>query len=765
MINYANKKGSAIITAVGMGIVLLIIIIAIFSFSQYRTQTVIQESKKVKALALAEAGIEVAIAELFNDTTFATHEVIINQPEKSLDWKNPQSWSNSLNANSDHGFSVENSGTGTLSGKLGDGEFKVRVGNIPYEDDERTETINESKAYVKIESMGIYDKTVRRIIAIVNRRFPAREFLMYDGGVLSLIYGQTGDSSNYNVFSTGHLYGHKGIEISRVMNARHNGSSPGTDQRLENITSILSGDGGIFFYSPTKVKFPGSTDWQEIEANAQFPLGSNGYDNATEEEFGQFPESLRNTTPPIPNNYSKWIKDKNSGITIPPRPINLKKYKEQSQFNCNDYEDKYRIHTGWSGDSNQLDVVYLDFGNNIREGNVDVNNFPENGIIYSDKNIVIKGNPPHDVSIVSGKNVFVAGDFNQRGNKTNLKERYGFPQDYPNGGSALKSYNYSDESKELFKQDINASDEEKHHIAATVIANERVVYDYRSPVDCFENELVPYLKYELAKAITTEGNDPIDCLSPDTCQNLTIKATDTFDGFKAYIGTFTSTFNIGEQNSKSEELSESLKTAYESCNGSFGYQELDDLTVEVWKSYVNDFQSGVKGQPSNSGMNKDQGIYKLLNNLRKNMSGQETGSVNINDSPGDYLYYPEMTTNGMFVSCGVQANTFYAGPDVDKYYNEIGYSSLTSGYIVPWSKTTEGFLHRVFGSETFTRTNPNVRRLSTSQNTYYPPTRRKVYDNTLPFLNDYSNNPLEFTGYVILSWEDYAAAEDEYGTF
>ena len=74
-------------------------------------------------------------------------------------------------------------------------------------------------------------------------------------------------------------------------------------------------------------------------------------------------------------------------------------------------------------------------------------------------------------------------------------------------------------------------------------------------------------------------------------------------------------------------------------------------------------------------------------------------------------------------------------------------------------------MHRVFGSETFTRTNPNVRRLSTSQNTYYPPTRRKVYDNTLPFLNDYSNNPLEFTGYVILSWEDYAAAEDEYGTF
>ena len=779
MINSTNnKKGSAIITAVGMGTVLLIIIAAVFSFSQYRTQTVIQESKKVKALALAEAGLEVAIGELYNNSVFATHEVTINQSEKRLDWSKEVNWENKLEENSNnkyhksnHGFKIDSdSGTGTLSGKLGDGEFKVKVGSIPYDDDEKTATIDESKAYVKIESMGIYDNTVRRVIAIVNRRYPTREFLMYDGGVLSLIYGQT-TGGGYNVFSTGHLYGHKGIEISKVMNTRHNNQTDnGTDQRLDNITAILSGDGGIFFYSPIKAKFPGSTDWLEIPTNSNFPLGNSGYTNSETEEFGEFPESLRDTIPPIPDNLSKWIKDKKSGVKIEPRNPAFDTYKKQAKFNTGSYECKYRIHTGWSGSGDSLDAVYLDFGNNIRDGNVKESDFPSNGIIYSDKNIVIKGNPPKDVSIVSEKNVFVAGDFNQKGFKEDINQRYGFPQNYESGKNALTAYNYSETSKNLFKDDKDAAKTggARHHVAATVIAKERVVYDYRSPVDCFENELVPYMKYELAKAINTGSSDPKDCLSPSSCQGLVIKASDTYDGFKESIASFTNKFNIGENNSKSDELCESLKSSYEECDGSFNYDKLDKMTIKVWEAYVNDFNSDTKGQPSSSGMEMKQGVNALLLGLRNEMCGNPMGSSEFTDKADDYLYYPELTTNGMFVSCGKQANTFYAGPDVKKYYNEIGRSSLTSGFIPAWYDDTKGFLHRVFGSETYTR-NEDVRKLSSisepKNNDYIPPTRRKIYDDTLPFLNDYSNDPLELTGFIVMSWQDLGASPEDYDNF
>ena len=246
MINSTNnKKGSAIITAVGMGTVLLIIIAGMFSFSQYRTQTVILESKKVKALALAEAGLDVAIAELNSDSTFATHEVKINTSDKSLDWKDEKDWENKLEEissnkyhKSNHNFSIDSdSGKGTLSGQLGDGQFKVRIGTIPYDDNPNTPAINESKAYVKIESMGIYDNVVRKVVAVVNRRYPTREFLMYDGGVLSLIYGQTGehDPNGVNVFSTGHLYGDKGIEIGRITMTEHNTAKPGTTSKNSKI--------------------------------------------------------------------------------------------------------------------------------------------------------------------------------------------------------------------------------------------------------------------------------------------------------------------------------------------------------------------------------------------------------------------------------------------------------------------------------------------------------------------------------------------------
>ena len=778
-----NRKGSAIITAVGMGIVLLIVIAGVFSFSKYRTQTVVNESKKVKALALAEAGLEVALGELFNNSSFQTHEVIKpNSSEEELTWKdnNPITRELSLEANTsnDHNFQEDSSKSGTISGTLGDGKFKVRVGNIPYQDNPNTKAIDESKAYVFIEAMGMYDKTVRRIVAVVNRRYPAREFLMFDGGVLSLIYGQAKNPSiTENVFSIGHLYGDKGIEISKITMEEHNGGFSGTDQRLDNIGAILSGKGGIFFYSPIKAKFKTKNGVEKdftIQPNSSFPSGSSGYDNAEAEKFGQFPESLRNTIPSIPEDLKPWIKDKNDwdGIKLP-QP-DFAKYKNKAKeggFNTDSFAAKYSIHKGWkdgtSGESqDSLDVVYLDFGNNIHEGKVTKNNFPSNGYFYSDKDIVIKGNPPKDCFIVSEKNVFIAGDFNQAGDPREVNEKYGFPQIYKSGDSALKSTNYNEECMQLFERDKDIKDGEfRHHVAATVIAKERIVYDHRSPVDCFENELYPFLKYELAKAISETDlseSEAEKVFTPgDTSINVT--ASSSFDGFKNKIGSFTAIFKL----SNPDELAENLKSVYDQTNeGKFSDKDLDELTKKAWDTYKTDFEGGdsnLKGQPRTTELN-EQGVYQLLLNLRKKMSGDEKGSSNITKQ-GGYLCYPEMTTNGMFISCGKQANTFYAGPTSSKFYDEIGYAGITSNYIGAWSTSTSGFVHRTFGSETNLRLYDVVKHPKETGNNYYPPTRHKVYDYTLPFMGDYSNNPLELTGFVVLSWQDLTASEEEFEAF
>lgn len=783
MKNITNKKGSAVITAIGLAIVLLMIIMAVHSFTSYRTQTVIQESKKVKALGLAEAGLELALGELYNSSNFETHKVKLNTTDKKLEWGDAQDRNNTLDANSDYKFTVDSGNFGTLSGTLGDGEYKVRVGNIPYQDDDNTKTIDESKSYVRIESMGIYDKTVRKIIAVVNRRYPTREFLMYDGGVLSLIYGQT-TGDNVNVFATGHLYGHEGIELGQISMSKHSTSgvgSHGTKQKLNDISAILSGTGGIFFYSPIEAKFKnrsGSELNTTIAQNTTYPTNGT-YSSPEAEMFGEMCSELKGTTPAIAPELTNWIKDKNSGISIPPNSPSFEQYKKSAQekgkyYSASDSSSescKYHIHSGWTKDGkSELDVVYLDFGSNTRESKVEV---PENGIIYSEKDIVIKGNPRKDLTIVSEKNVFVAGDFNQAGNYDSksksgeIAQRYGFPQDYDSNTNALTANDYCQNSKDLFREDAKAKDGSfKYHVSATVIGKERVVYDHRSPVDCCENEIIPYLKYELAKAISVDKDKAEQCLSPNNIERLTITASSSIEGFNASIASFTNDYAIGQNNSKADELKGKLKETYESCNGSFNYETLDKMTLDVWQAYVDDFNSDIKGKPSASGMETSQGIYQLLFNLRKKMgSSNDTGPLSVSqikDTAGDYLFYPEMTTNAMFVSCGKQGNLTYCGPDVHRYYDEIGYSpSVTDSYIANWYIML-GLVHRVLGSETFMRLY-DVHRLDLSKNNYVPPTRRKIYDDTLP--QTVGNNNMEITGFVILSWQELSATEEEYTAF
>ncbi len=777
-----KKKGSAIITAIGMGIVLLIVIASVFSFSKYRTQTVINESKKVKALALAEAGLEVALGELFNNASFQTHEVEKpSGPEENPKWKeNPLSRECILQPNKEngHNFQIDSSKSGTISGTLGDGKFKARIGNIPYEDNPNTKAVDESKAYVFIESIGMYDKTVRKIAAVINRRYPCREFLMYDGGILSVVYGQCSDN-NTNVFSIGHLYGHMGVEISQVMNRDHGFVGKGTKQKIDHIDAILSGEGGILFYSDVEGIFfdkKGNQSWSgTIKSNISFP--TSGKYSEGKEEFGELPDELKKATPDIPPEISNWVKDKNSGIRIPPKAPSFNQYKTEAQKGGHFLTStkKYKVTQGFGS---SVDAVYLDFGSGrskIRQGNVNANDI-RNGIFYSEKDIVIKGNPPKDVSIVSEKNVFVAGDFNQNGTGKD-QQKYCYPQDYPSGKNALSADDYIESYKEDFKRDAESNGDDRIHVAATVIAKERLIFDHRSAVDCCENELYPYLKYELAKAISDQPNESeaAKVLNPNDCTSVSIIASDSVDGFKANIATFAKNFNISESN-----LSE-LESAYPS-GGKFNDSDLDKLTQATWNAFKKDYTGGDEYAGSVN-IEDNCAVNVLISKLRKKMCGENpedldnntdkffepSGPDKIKDKQGDYLFYPEMTTNGMFVSCGKLNNTFYSGPDVSKYFNEIGYSSSSKseGVSNKWYNGPDGLLHRTFGTETNLRLYdvPQITTKGSNKNVYVPPTRKKVYDNTLIKLGAYEKNNLELTGFVVLSWQDLAANEEEFEAF
>ncbi|HOY67412.1 MAG TPA: hypothetical protein PLP29_11015 [Candidatus Ozemobacteraceae bacterium] len=768
----ARRRGSAILIALGLGFVLLVVIASLQSFSSYRIQNSIMENRNLKALALAEAGISFAMTELGLDSSFRTHTIKIDAAKKELAWDQQVDWQTSVANDADFSFSQQNtSGKGSYQGTLGDGQFRFRVGLIPYEDDPRSKNIDESKCYFKIDAMGRVGDTTRSVSCIVQRRFPGREFLMFDMEFLSIVYGEPGET-NINKFSTGNLYGHKGVEIGQILLDAHSPTTPGTKQELFDMHSIISGAGGIFFWQPTKVEFrarPGMPAETVTIPPSNIPFPSHGtYSSPEAERYGEVPAEIAGKVPTFPDSVKEKLKgrilDKNAMVSLSPGTPKFADLMMQAQnggkyIPAAECTTQYKITPGWNpNDGDHVKAAILDFGNGIHKGNVTLpSNF--NGVIFSDSNLVIKGNPPRDVKIVSKKSIFVAGDFNQRNNKTRKEERYSFPQNYD--VNAMDSEDYSTTAKNLLLDDLSAGANPddpakfKHHFAANVIANERIVYDYRSPIDCFENEIYPYMKFALAKELIPESDAETNMLNISGSGEIDADLTDKA-ATKNKIASYFEKFPLCDENREKELATEFSDT--------FNTNKITDADYEkfcnekLWdayrKSYETNYLEREAGKPK-------LGVYKLLTQLRAKIC--DASGKPKQDKADDYLHFPEMTTNGIFQSCGVRSNLFYMGPDYSKRYDEMGRSlaCVSAGVGLQHSDMKE-MIHRVYGSEVRYATNKTLPRITGPS--YAPPTRRKLYDPTLPSL-DIGDGSGDIAAFVILTWKDLRGSPAEYTNF
>jgi hypothetical protein len=70
-------------------------------------------------------------------------------------------------------------------------------------------------------------------------------------------------------------------------------------------------------------------------------------------------------------------------------------------------------------------------------------------------------------------------------------------------------------------------------------------------------------------------------------------------------------------------------------------------------------------------------------------------------------------------------------------------------------------IHRIYGSEIKLRIN-DVQPLQSGF--YRPPTRRKLYDETLPRMG-LNNSDYELASYLVLTWQDTVVSTDFYQNF
>jgi hypothetical protein len=742
------RKGSSIVLALALGIVLLILIGGLRQFSSHRIQSSIREWNSLKAISMAEAGISMLFTQLSQNLSFATHQVT-----NDLKWGSGISFTVvSLNGP----ISVANSSgnlTGSISGSPGD--FQVRCGLIPYPDDPDTKNIDESKGYLLVESIGTVFNTSRIIRAVINRRFPAKECLLYDGDVLSVVYGDDSSSGEYNNFASGNFYGHNGVEISQVKIP-----GAGTNQRFNDVDKIISGKGGIVFESEVKIT-PRSTNamvtmapssgwesasWDSMTYDSQIVPGKNQ---------GQYPKEFLDAAPQIQKEHSSFLRDKHNPTVMTPSFLPISYFRSLSG-GCPGANAQIQNLGG-----TEVSMKLINFGTKLNPKNADP---PGNGIIYSDDDIAIMGNPSRSVTIVSAKNVYVVGDFNQA-ESSSPEHKFGFPQNY-----RVHAKNFGDQDFDYNSPKVT----DANYQLARVYAGERVIFNYYDLKRCFANEIYPFLRYRLAAEIADDpsgdpafasflkvgGNEQVEKFHEENVNMPPDQTTDPDTGVET-----PSDAEYEEQVEAAQ--AEALEQAKEKILEKIKTFLTTNCGVD-WANYETDMKNKVQEESSGS-ESKVKVSLKLDNTTALKMDDftkkvwEEMAADKLavvfeelrtkytevansgGDKTDDYLFYPELTTTGMFVSFAKRNTSFKPGPEFNKHFDEVGNT-------VPMLS----FVHRMYGSESWFRVN-DVDHVST---TYNPPIRKKIYDKSLPTKWDDSGTGkmLDIPTYSILTWKEFSSS-------
>lgn len=742
-----NRSGSTILLALGLGIVLLIGIAALRDYSSNRIASSIREWNTLKATSLAEAGLAMVVAEMSQNFNYATHEVT-----QGLTWGSTRTISpppvdfDGVNLAGGENFS------GSLPGV--EGSFEVRCGEIPYPDDTSTENIDESKAYVYVESIGNFKDTYRKISAVLHRRFPGKECLMYDGDVLSIVFGALDGGGKSNTFSKGNLYGHRGVEVSQILRNACAGGNSGTKQALD-IPRLMSGRGGVFFLSSTEFNgktIPPSTGWDNPDfKSSNFHYLDPAGQTSTFDK-GYYPQEFLNAAPAIPAEAREWTRDKNNPIVMTPALMPHEYYRQLAGNTSTSHQPG--DHPTYTGGSKSMSV--LDWGDAIREGN----NPPSGKVLYFDDDVVIRGNPPADVTIVSKGDVYIDGDFNQKGG-TSKEQRFGYAQNYTGKDPFdVRTADYTDLSPEEYRN---------NYINARVIAGGRLIFDYSDPKTTFGNELYPFLQYKVAESIMDDEGQArerfLDCNgNRQIYRELTASFTYTTD---ANGSTETEQKNQALEQAKAKLLEktqgylasesglpwEGLKTSLEEkitagnehtvSTSSTTDENGNTVSTTVTKEVTVKFEADDDWM---KGFSKDK-LWNTMKpeNLTKTMEYLVAMCDNKTDKKGDYLFFPEMTTVGMFYSFARRNpyDTNYPGADYQKHFDEMG------------SFAPEGkFIHRLYGSLTTFRT-ADARETQRGQ-AYNPPIRKRIYDVTAHSLWD-SDAMLDVPTFGLMTWRETRA--------
>ncbi len=743
-----RRRGSAILAAVIIAVVLGILVIGFSQFMSFQISSIGYEAQRYMALNVAEAGLNVALAELRKNYSFATHTMNDGQWGSALpltlflpevdDLDDTE-----LDINSSSGDS------GTLQGELKHGFFKVRVGVVDNAvDNPNTPNEREDEKYLLIESVGAVGDTYRKITALVEKRSPGREFLMYDADILSIIFGKPGDS-NFNIFRDGNLYGHNGIVAGRILTNGGNPCAAGTRNKILNLYRMTAPNGRIWLFDNIPLSYyretsPGyySRDTATLHRTATRPPSS---------EYVKHPENFDKRWHPFTSAQDPSLSEadrqkfKNVIMDVNDQPppsldigVAVDYYREMAD------QDGLVITSSTSGLKDYFPVS--DDGKQVYE--IDFKDFKKsddpscsNGVIFSEVPLTIWGNPDKDYTIVSTEDIFIVGDFNQHET---------FNQSYRNISSSGNQQQFRQEhsvsdyqERDALHNDINKD----YHQGVSIVSDKNIWYDFRSPCKVLKKELKAYLEYELVEAILQTPSADRDALRRDvnrvtsgplataSGRTVTIPSSISSEVIETRMEDyFSAGSNQGQDTCSIDEADDTLiDDIVDKCSdGSLSSQERHELVEQLWTAIENEEFTTDSDRYERAAWNLPRRLFSFVSTFRQN---------------DDNLYYPEMTINAaMWSSARRDPENWWGGPDYVLRYNEIGNRDCDMNYGAYLDDPFD-LIQRVFGSEV-RLSNKDIPRYPGIR--YHPPMRKKIYDKSLPRISS-PNDPKTF---AVISWQD-----------
>ncbi len=773
---HKSTRGSGYVVILVFATILLII----FSiFTRVRSAHQQLQSKDVRrfvASNLGEAALNCIITELNANRAFNTHLHYYPYQLNKLGWYKPIRRRDSLIGKMDN-ITIKGVNDGIYSGYTEHGEFKARFAkNYGSRENSKTKALRESEMYTRVEivvkvggGLGIREESYRKITAILERRYPATEHLLFDGEMLDLgAYGPFLDRENQ--FRRSRLYGYNWITFNTSGGACK-GSEIVEGEKIETpgfIRALINTE--LEFSNHEKHKLTKFNDSMYVTDFKDF----DGY--IVDGTHGAHPIKLTR----LPRERIKKTAEiyrKSYGVIIDEKTLPVSKYVNPYDSKTKYYDldfGEYRA-VAVSKDDEEEDIgrqvsrdrekeeEFQDEDDEIIEEIDDKdsddpeiirNHHGKKILVYSEVPLRIWGCPDKSITIYSSKDIVIAGDFNQNPETSQIyKDRY-----------------FQDYKKKLRNGRFN------NKVGAMVMSEGRIFIDMSTPSKFVKNEIKPYFLYCLGMNLHPSSTDIEKELKKTVCppeprDRGSIMGVDFNLGggvSQPRFGTMAFLYNYPEINSGGsyianiEDLQNFFMPGGSIIDPRFGIKDVKvrndiieyikqairaggDLTVDE-QNRIFDMAWNQAALEEESDFDNTCGASGLINGL--------FNEAVKNDSDG--LFVPEITINGTLISSSRRASQWHIGNSTIKINDEIG---NPEDYI----KKPGFIIQRVYGGEIrIGRAKPNyfLDGTYTGKNIL----RRRIWDNTNLSNRDFK--PLEAPAiHNILTFTDEQISQKEYDNF